>query len=296
MPLRGKNNDWIGAALSGFGLLYNKQIMARDALPVPRVWADLGNPKLRNRIALADPRHSGSAHMAYEIVLQSNGWDKGWKVLTAMAANARSFSSSSSSLLDDVSSGEAVIAPAIDFYAASRLDRAGGKLGYIVPQGQSVVTSDPIGILRGAPHEELAKKFVAFVMSDAGQKLWMLPKGAAGGPKDNTLYRLAAVPSVYAKVKNARINPFQGRNDFTYDAERAAKRRRLVDDLIGAILIDNLAALQRAASTRSAMTFAFVPISESEADALAAQWNDATFRNAKIAAWKSAARQHFSGG
>lgn len=296
VPLRGKNNDWIGAALSGFGLLYNKQIMARDNLPVPRVWADLGNPKLRNRIALADPRHSGSAHMAYEIALQSNGWDKGWQVLTAMAANARSFSSSSSSLLDDVSSGEAVIAPSIDFYAASRLDRAGGKLGYVVPQGQSVVTSDPIGILRGAPHDKLAREFVAFVMSDAGQKLWMLPKGAAGGPKDNTLYRLAAVPSVYKEVKNARTDPFKGHNDFTYDSERAAKRRRLVDDLIGAVLIDNLSALQSAASTRDVSSFAFVPISEKEADALAAKWNDATFRNAKIAEWKGAARQHFSGG
>jgi ABC-type Fe3+ transport system substrate-binding protein len=298
VPLRGKNNVWIGAALSGFGLLYNKEIMARDALPVPRLWADVGNAKLRNRIALADPRHSGSAHVAYEIVLQSSkGWDKGWQNLTAMAANARAFSPSSSGLLDDVSSGEAVVAPAIDFFAASRVERAGGKLGYIEPEGQRVVTPDPIGVLRGAPHDKLAREFVAFVMSSAGQKLWMLPKGTSGGPHDNTLYRLAAVPAVYAEVKEARTNPFVGRNDFIYNADKGAARRRLVDDLIGAVLIDNLAALQkRAASTRDAASLAFVPVSEAQAAELSKKWGDTTFRNTTVAAWKEAARKHFSAG
>lgn len=296
VPLRGKNNAWVGAALSGFGLLLNKEIMARDTLPMPRSWADAGDVKLRNRIALADPRHSGSAHMAYEIVLQSNGWEKGWQALTAMAANARAFSPSSSGLLDDVSSGEAVLAPAIDFFAVSRVERAGGKLVYVEPEGQRVVTPDPIGILRGAPHEKLAREFVAFVMSDAGQKLWMLSKGAAGGPRDNTLYRLAAVPAVYKDVKNARTNPFLGKNNFTYNAEKGGARRRLIDDLIGAVLIDNLDALQkRAASTRDTASLAFVPISEAQAAEFAKKWNDTTFRNATIASWKKAARDHFAG-
>jgi ABC-type Fe3+ transport system substrate-binding protein len=77
VPLRGKDNAWVAAALGGFGILYNKTIAQRDNLPVPATWADMANPKLQDRIALADPRHSGSAHMAYEIILQANGWEKG---------------------------------------------------------------------------------------------------------------------------------------------------------------------------------------------------------------------------
>ena len=120
VPLRGAKNVWVAAALSGFGVLYNKSIMQRDKLPLPQTWADLGNSKLRGRVALADPRHSGSAHMAYEIILQANGWDKGWKILTQMAGNSSAFGKSSSKLLEDVASGEAVAAPAIDFYAISK--------------------------------------------------------------------------------------------------------------------------------------------------------------------------------
>jgi ABC-type Fe3+ transport system substrate-binding protein len=113
VPLRGKDNVWVASALGGFGILYNKTLAQRDNLPVPTTWADMANPKLRDRIALADPRHSGSAHMAYEIILQANGWEKGWQVLTAMTGNARSYGQSSSRLLDDVASGEAVVAPAM---------------------------------------------------------------------------------------------------------------------------------------------------------------------------------------
>ncbi len=93
------------------------------------------------------------------------------------------------------------MAPAIDFYASTKIAAAGPeKLGYIDPRGQRVVTADPIGILRGAPHQKLAREFVAFVLSPQGQKLWMLKKGAPGGPVNNALYRLAAVPSSYKPI------------------------------------------------------------------------------------------------
>ena len=127
VPLRGKNDDWVAAALSGFGILYNKKIAARDALPVPQTWADLANPKLQERVELADPRHSGSAHTTYEIILQTNGWDKGWKILTAMTGNCRKFALTGSEPQQDVQNGEAVFCSAIDFYATGAIARGGQR-------------------------------------------------------------------------------------------------------------------------------------------------------------------------
>ncbi len=184
VPLRGQKNTWVAAALSGFGILFNKTIAGRDRLPIPGTWADLGKPALRDRVALADPRNSGTAHQTYEIILQTNGWQRGWQTLTALAGNARSFGKSSSKLLQDVTSGEAAMSPAIDFYAATAIARAGEeKLGYIEPQGQRVVTPDPIAVLRDAPNATLAQEFVAYVMSPAGQKLWMLKKARPAARK-----------------------------------------------------------------------------------------------------------------
>src|SRR5690606_15857300 len=111
VPLHGAGNTWVGAALSGFGILYNKTFATRDKLPVPETWNELGDPRLRNRIELADPRHSGSAHAAYEVILQANGWEEGWRALIAMSGNARRFTQAASELLQDVRSGEAVFVP-----------------------------------------------------------------------------------------------------------------------------------------------------------------------------------------
>lgn len=294
VPLRAKDNAWVGAALSGFGILYNKQIAARDKLPIPVVWADLGKPALYDRIALADPRKSGSAHVAYEIILQTNGWDKGWKVLASMAGNSRAFVESASQLVNDVSSGEAVFVPAIDFYARAKVASAGAdKVAYIEPKGESVVTPDPIGVLRGAKNQKLAEEFVGFVLSPEGQKLWMLNEGAPGGPKSEAIYRQAILPALYKPIPNGSTvarDPYAAKNTRLYDSEKAATRRRVIDDLIGAVLIDNHDSLKaRQKSKGDVSTLMLVP-SEAEITQATAKWNEPVFAQEKLAQWRQAAQ------
>ncbi|MEO6907863.1 MAG: extracellular solute-binding protein, partial [Abditibacteriaceae bacterium] len=275
VPLRGKDNSWVAGNLSGFGILYNKSIIAREHLPTPKTWADLGNPAYHNQISLADPRQSGSAHTAYEIILQTNGWDKGWHILTAMAYNARSFISSSSMLLQNVTNGEAVAVPAIDFYARATIEQAGAKnLGYVEPVGQRVVSADPIGILRGATHEKLAQEFIKFVLSPQGQKLWMLRKGTPNGPVQTTLFRSPALPSMYSPMPKDSViesNPYDSKNTISYDSDKASARRRVLDDLIGATIIDNHDALRNA---NAATLQNYVPASEAQVKQLAKEWDD----------------------
>lgn len=296
VPLRAKDNTWAAAALSGFGILYNKKIAARDHLPVPQTWADLANPKLADRIELADPRKSGSAHVVYEIILQSNGWDKGWKILTAMAGNARHWVSSSSEPLQDVQNGEAVFCTAIDFYAASAIDAAGpDKLAYIQPKGQNLITPDPIGVLQGAPNAKGAQDFVAFVLSPQGQKLWNLKKGTSGGPTNATLSRLPASPSAYgSKDAFTTINPFDEKVTVTFDSDKASRRRRALDDLIGAVLVDEPEPVQRKwRKTPDLNASGYVPMPEREFDALAEKWGNAANDSAQKQKWSADAAKFF---
>ena len=303
VPLRGKNDDWVAAALSGFGILYNKKIAARDALPIPQSWADLANPKLQERIELADPRHSGSAHTAYEIILQTNGWDKGWKILTAMAGNCRRFATTSSEPLQDVKTGEAVFCAAIDFYATTAIEQAGkDKLGYIEPKGQNILTADPIGLLPAAPNEKMAREFIAMVMSPAGQKLWFAPKGTPGGPTNATLFRLPALPAAYKTIPKGawtQTDPYATKTTANYDAAKAASRRQALDDLIGSVLVDNLDMVKRAWKANPNLEqIGYVPISEADFAAIAPKWSEkdaATFINQTKAQWNATARKHFGG-
>jgi len=296
VPLRAKDKSWVAAALSGFGILYNKPIAARDSLPVPKSWADLANPKLQERIELADPRKSGSAHVVYEIILQTNGWDKGWKILTGMAGNARRFTPGSSDVLSDVQNGEAVFCTAIDFYATGAINTAGpDKLAYIQPQGQNLITPDPIGVLKGSQNADNAQKFVAFVLSPEAQRLWIGKKGTPGGPVNNALSRLPALPLAYgSKDAFTSLNPYQEKVTVTFDSDKASARRRALDDLIGAALVDNLDAVKAKWTKNPDLDASgYVPLPEKEFDALAAKWDDPTTANAQKQKWSQAASQFF---
>jgi len=92
---------WFGAALSGFGILYNRRVCRRLGIPFPQTWMDLAKPAYFTWVGSGDPRSSGSVHMAYEIILQAYGWEEGWAVLAGMCGNTRSFSRSASQVPKD---------------------------------------------------------------------------------------------------------------------------------------------------------------------------------------------------
>ena len=303
-----ENFTWYGTALSGFGIIYNKVVLETEGLPVPTTWEDLTDPRLRGWAGSADPRHSGSTHMAYEIILQAYGWEKGLEIATKLGANVKSWPESSSAIPKAVGAGDIAYGLAIDFYAWSEVAKVGAdKIGYVMPEGLTVINPDSIAILKGAPNLDLAKTFVEFVLSKTGQKLWMLPKGAEGGPQDYLLGRMCVIPELYTELGNQSVvpvNPFEVESVLEYNSTLGSLRYVLLNDLIGAMIIDSHADLvsvwgkiigvnktfSEAGQTSTHINTAIekmceVPISEAEALALAAKWDNETLRNEKIAEW-----------
>ncbi len=235
---------WYGSALSSFGVLLNRRGLAAQGLSEMRTWEDLGNPKMYSWIILADPRKSSSVRVSYELILQQYGWDAGWGLLMRIAGNARQFADASSAIPNEIATGNVLAGPCIDFYAQARVAQAGDDvLGYIHPQGGSAITPDPISMLRQPPHRELAEKFIAFVLSPEGQRLWILPPGAPGGPVQHPLYRLPVRPDVFSESsgKLKIKNPYEeaGSGVFrTMDGDLQNRRTTLVAELIGAAQVD----------------------------------------------------------
>ena len=203
IPVYDAQYRWYGSAMSSFGIVYNKEVFKREHVPQPKTWEDLGKPVYFDKVSAADPRHSGSAHMIYSIILQAYSWEKAWDVLTRMAANVHTFIRSSSKVIKAVTTGEVAAGLAIDFYAWDLIAKYGSeKFGFVLPEGLTLVNPDPIAILKGAPHLEVAKKFVTFVLREENQKLWMLPAGAKGGPVTHTLGRIPIVPPCLTPLGN----------------------------------------------------------------------------------------------
>lgn len=312
LPIYDSQYRWYGAALSGFGIEYNKVVLQQLGLPEPTTWEDLTNPAVKGWVESADPRTSGSTHMAYELMLQGYGWEKGWEIITQIGANIKSFPTSSSAPPKDVSKGDVAYGLVIDFFAWAEIASVGAdKVGYVLPEGLTVINPDSIAILKGAPNMDVAQKFVEFVMSEPGQSLWMLPKGAPGGPTTNTLGRMSVLPDLYTKLganSIVPVNPFALKSTLKYDAKTGSAHYSVINDLFGAMIIDQHDSLVAAwdainAATQTVGTEAIaeakaklgaVPISQSEADDLGKQWSDQTIRNQKISEWRDFAANKYS--
>lgn len=110
----------------------------------------------------------------------ARGWKEGMRTLLLMAANARYFGDSAQRPCVDVGDAEAAAGVAIDFYARVFQDQIGKRrITYFAPRGATAITPDPIGILYGTRGERelLANRFVEFLLSPEGQRIWNLEGG-----------------------------------------------------------------------------------------------------------------------
>ncbi len=240
-PFWDPQGRWVGNVVSSFGICYNTDSLARLGIaPPPARWADLADPRFVHEIALANPTQSSSVNKAFEMLIQqqmseageagvAEGWTRAMRLLMKIGANARYFTDSSTKIALDVEAGEAAAGMTIDFYGrfqseAVRKPDGSSRLQYVNAAGGTSVGVDPIGLFRGAPHPELAKEFIAFVMSPEGQKLWNWKIGAHGGPQRYALRRLPVLPALYAPEfrplrSDPEVDPFALAQTFTYHAE-----------------------------------------------------------------------------
>lgn len=131
---------------------------------------------------------------AYEAAL-AKGWLRGVAMVQAIGANSRYFTDAAGKVPVDVASGDAAIGLAIDFFGRFQENYSRGpdgqpRLRYVTPLGGTSISADPISLLRGAPNREIAVRFIEFVLSEDGQKVWCYQPGAPGGPQRYALRRL----------------------------------------------------------------------------------------------------------
>jgi ABC-type Fe3+ transport system substrate-binding protein len=230
-PYWDKEGLWFGCVLSSYGIIYNRDSMRRLGFTrEPEQWADLTDPRLLGEVALCDPTKSGSIANAFENVIQQQmqlrwqalraanpagdatateaqavreGWIEGLKLIQLVGANARYFTDTSQKPPIDVAAGNCAAGMCIDFYGrqqAEAVQRRDGsdRLGFVAPPGGTAYSVDPIALLRGAPHRDVAVAFMEYVLSLEGQKLWNFRPGTPGGPARFALRRLPVRRDFYA--------------------------------------------------------------------------------------------------
>jgi ABC-type Fe3+ transport system substrate-binding protein len=300
VPVYDPEHRWFGVALSGFGIVYHRQLVRRLNLPAPQTWEDLGRPEYFTWVASGDPRSSGSVHMCYEIILQALGFEEGWGLIVRMCANVRRFGEGGGTAPSEVAAGDVAAGMAIDQYAQTVIDTVGREnLAFTLPPGATMIGADGIGLLKGAAAPDLGRLFIEYVLSDAGQRLLFQPAGMNG--QQYSLHRMPVRKPLFDDPLAPAVRPYEYPGKFEYDAEKGSRRRKMVDDLIGVCLIDahrDLAAAWKEV-IRSGMRPERVrrlcapPVKESELDALSREWKDPRKRLAVMTAWAEEATRRY---
>ncbi len=305
-PTYDKSQTWYAAALSSFGIFINRPLLKLEGMVEPTRWDDLGQPKMLNLVSVTDPRRSGTASSMNAIVVESMGWDKGWEMMTRIAGNTKAFTHSSSDPIKAVVSGDVAAAMAIDYYALAKIADLGEKnVGFLLPAGQTILDSDPIGILRGAPNRKVAERFVDYVLGTEAQKLLLLPMGQKDGPSLSVLARMSANPIAYKETEGRRVggvNPFAMPAVLKVDYNKMGRQKPVLDDLVGALLVDTHKELKEAwevvirngARPEQIAALGKMPVTAAEFDKLADKWSNEVVRNKHINEWVAFARKKYS--
>jgi iron(III) transport system substrate-binding protein len=268
---------WVGVCLAEFGICYNTEVLARlGVLAPPTQWVDLANERLFNAIALADPTKSGSVAKAFELMIQqqmnlrlaelaaregvlsreqqekqavTQGWERGLQLLIRLAANSRYFSDAAPKVPMDVAYGEAAAGMCIDFYGRFESEAVADKNGqsrlkYTSVVGGTSIGADSIALLRGAPHPQVAKAFIDFVLKLEGQKLWDFRVGTPGGPERYGLRRLPIRREFYreplrAYMADPEADPYRDAQAFEYHEAWTAPVFAAIRFLVRVMCIDS---------------------------------------------------------
>jgi len=166
-PFRSADGLWTPFSALPVVLIYNTKLVDPDRLTG---WADLLSPDLQGRIAFADPAVSGSSFTALATMVSALGGDRE-AVLASFAENLAGMQlSGSGEVVSAVADGSAWVGVTLEETALKR-QNAGDDIELVYPAEGTSAVPDAGALVKGAPHEENAKRFLDFIAGEDVQAL-----------------------------------------------------------------------------------------------------------------------------
>ena len=198
----GPNNAYFGFSMPLQAFIVNRKLL--PAGTAPQSWMDLGDPKFKGKILMANPSLSGSAYAQLAQMLQLHGWG----LIEKVVQNA-TFVTSSKLVYQNVAKGEMAVGITGDYNVIKMRDN-GANVDAIYPSEGTGLRFDANGIIKGGPNLENAKKFIDFLNSKESHELMVSLRNRRSVRKDVTAPRgqipTADVPTFPYDPKMAATN------------------------------------------------------------------------------------------
>ncbi len=154
-------------------LVYNSAAVQPEQ--APRDWDDLLDPKWKGKILIRDPLASGTMRTVFGMVLsrsvaETGSPERGFTWLRRLDAQTKEYLQQPALMIEKLNRQEGLIT----IWELTDLlwqRHRGSPLAFHFPVSGTPIIDDSIGLVKGAPHPEEAKRFIDFVGSPEGQEI-----------------------------------------------------------------------------------------------------------------------------
>ncbi|HYU31646.1 MAG TPA: extracellular solute-binding protein [Thermoanaerobaculia bacterium] len=170
---RNKDDLFFGSYRTAPVLVYNAAVVKPGE--APRDWDDLLDPKWTGKILIRDPLASGTMRTVFGMILarsvaETGSPDRGFAWLGRLDAQTKEYLQQPALMIEKLNRQEGLVT----IWELTDLlwqRKRGSPLDFHFPASGTPVIDDSIGLVKGAPHPDDAKKFIDFVGSPEGQEI-----------------------------------------------------------------------------------------------------------------------------
>ena len=190
----------IGIYSGALGFAYNTKLIASKGIPDPKCWADLLDPKLKDEVQVADPNSSGTAYTMLATMVQLMGEEKGLAYMKELNGQVKTYTKSGTAPGRMAGQGECTVG--ITFLHDAIKYREEGMTDIVLsaPSEGTGYEIGAVGIIKGGPDQEAAKKFIDWILTKKAQEI-----GQTTGSYQFLTNPEAATPKQAGEIKDTKL-------------------------------------------------------------------------------------------
>ena len=156
--------ETVGIYLGALGFGYNRELLAKKGMPVPKCWNDLLHSAYKDEIMMAYPSTSGTAYTTLASMVQLFGEDGGFNYMKGLHRNISQYTKSGSAGIKAAARGEITVG-IVFVHGAVKQAVKGFPIEAVSPCEGTGYEIGSASIIKGARNLENAKKFIDFALT-----------------------------------------------------------------------------------------------------------------------------------
>ncbi len=146
-------------------IVVNRTVLEKYDLPIPETYEDLLDPVYRNRIAMPDPKSSGTGYFFYKNLVNVWGEEKALAYFDALAPNIKQFTESGSGPIKLLVQQEVAVGFCLTFQAVDEMNN-GNDFLILEPEFGSPYSLTGASIVKGKRDRTGVEEVFDFIVND----------------------------------------------------------------------------------------------------------------------------------